>query len=134
MYTEMAAAGAIAQTLEGLHYMHQNGVIHRDIKGANLMVDKTGKVIIGDFGLAKELFAGGEEHSTVGTPHWRESKPSPTHRAPSAPQQSASSGDHPAARAPAHRRARPAPAQWRPRRSRRAAGTPPPTSGRWAAR
>ena len=46
-------------------------MIHRDIKAANLMVDKTGKVVIGDFGLAKELFSGGEEHSTVGTPHWR---------------------------------------------------------------
>ena len=59
------------QTLDGLGYLHQNGVIHRDIKAANLMVDKTGKVVIGDFGLAKELFSGGEEHSTVGTPHWR---------------------------------------------------------------
>ena len=69
--TEAATANLVAQVLEGLHYMHQNGVIHRDVKAANLMVKKTGTVVIGDFGLAKELYAGGEEHSTVGTPHWR---------------------------------------------------------------
>ena len=73
--TEAAVASFVVQVLEGLHYMHQNGVIHRDIKAANLMVDKAGKVVIGDFGLAKELYAGGEEHSTVGTPHWRAFRP-----------------------------------------------------------
>ena len=79
--TEVSAANLVAQVLEGLHYMHQNGVIHRDIKAANLMVDKTGKVVIGDFGLAKELYAGAEQHSTVGTPHWRASPPVlPSHR------------------------------------------------------
>ena len=36
------------------------------------MVDKAGKVTIGDFGLAKEICAGLMEHSSVGTPHWRE--------------------------------------------------------------
>ena len=69
--TEAATANLVAQVLEGLHYMHQNGVIHRDVKAANLMVDKAGTVVIGDFGLANELYAGGEDHSTVGTPHWR---------------------------------------------------------------
>jgi serine/threonine protein kinase len=80
-HTEVTAANLVAQVLEGLHYMHQNGVIHRDIKAANLMADKTGKVVIGDFGLAKELYAGGEQHSTVGTPHWRAFPPVlPSHR------------------------------------------------------
>jgi serine/threonine protein kinase len=80
--TEVTAANFVAQVLAGLHYMHQNGVIHRDVKAANLMVDKAGKVVIGDFGLAKELFAGGEEHSTVGTPHWRAPQRPPPARRP----------------------------------------------------
>jgi len=40
------------QTAEGLHYAHEMGVIHRDVKPANIMLLPTGSVKIMDFGIA----------------------------------------------------------------------------------
>ncbi len=41
------------QAAEALEYAHQMGVVHRDIKPSNLMLDVTGNLWIGDFGLAQ---------------------------------------------------------------------------------
>ncbi|PNF31108.1 hypothetical protein B7P43_G15771 [Cryptotermes secundus] len=44
------------QILEGLSYLHDNRILHRDLKGANLLVDSTGHHLrIGDFGTAAHL-------------------------------------------------------------------------------
>ncbi|GLJ42573.1 hypothetical protein SUGI_0882520 [Cryptomeria japonica] len=45
------------QLLTGLHYCHINKVLHRDIKGANLLIDNHGILKLADFGLARSFGA-----------------------------------------------------------------------------
>ncbi|KQJ91857.2 hypothetical protein BRADI_4g40430v3 [Brachypodium distachyon] len=42
----------VQQLLHGLDHCHKNGVLHRDIKGSNLLIDSNGTLKIADFGLA----------------------------------------------------------------------------------
>lgn len=58
------------QVLEGLVYLHEQGVIHRDIKGANILTNKDGVVKLADFGVATKLAEGEKNLSVVGTPYW----------------------------------------------------------------
>lgn len=45
----------IKQILNGLVFLHKSGVIHRDIKGANILITKHGKVKLADFGVAIKI-------------------------------------------------------------------------------
>ena len=42
-------------SVPGLQYLHSNRVVHRDIKGGNLLVEKDGRVKLADFGMAKQM-------------------------------------------------------------------------------
>lgn len=59
----------MSQVLHGLLYLHEQGVIHRDIKGANILTTKEGLVKLADFGVASRT-TGLREASVVGTPYW----------------------------------------------------------------
>jgi NIMA (never in mitosis gene a)-related kinase len=57
------------QTCLGIQYLHTRKVLHRDLKSTNLFLTKSGKLKIGDLGVAKELKT---NHTTtvVGTPYY----------------------------------------------------------------
>jgi serine/threonine protein kinase len=41
--------------LDGLKYLHLNGIIHRDLKSANVLVDNMGVIKLSDFGASKKI-------------------------------------------------------------------------------
>ena len=67
------AAALLAQVARAVEYAHSKGVIHRDIKPHNIMIDREGKAWVMDFGLAKSLEKGSHitmSGTVVGTPSY----------------------------------------------------------------
>ena len=72
-FSESLIAIYITQVLRGLKYLHEQGVLHRDIKGANILTTKDGTVKLADFGVSMKLSEAGthqEDQAVVGTPYW----------------------------------------------------------------
>ncbi|XP_021728051.1 mitogen-activated protein kinase kinase kinase 3-like [Chenopodium quinoa] len=58
------------QILSGLAYLHSRTTVHRDIKGANILVDPTGEIKLADFGMAKHITSCNSVLSFKGSPYW----------------------------------------------------------------
>lgn len=54
--------------LLGLNYLHEQGVVHRDVKAANVLITEEGDIKLADFGVATKVTS--QHESVVGTPNW----------------------------------------------------------------
>ncbi|KAK8673720.1 hypothetical protein V6N13_112037 [Hibiscus sabdariffa] len=69
-FTEPVIQNYTRQILSGLAYLHGRNTVHRDIKGANILVDPTGEIKLADFGMAKSMTACATMLSFKGSPYW----------------------------------------------------------------
>ncbi|CAG9573016.1 unnamed protein product [Danaus chrysippus] len=69
--TELQIAYMCKETLTGLSYLHSMGKMHRDIKGANILLTECGDVKLADFGVSAQITATiNKRKSFIGTPYW----------------------------------------------------------------
>lgn len=73
--TPEQALAIVPQICDALQFAHGEGVVHRDVKPENILIDRAGNVKIADFGLAKLLDHSQKQflthtHQVMGTPHY----------------------------------------------------------------
>ncbi|XP_041374247.1 myosin-IIIb-like [Gigantopelta aegis] len=68
---EALIAHIMNETLKGLNHLHKNQVMHRDVKGHNILITDKGEIKLVDFGVSGHLERTlGRRKTHVGTPYW----------------------------------------------------------------
>lgn len=65
---ESEMVGYVDPILRGLNYLHEQGVVHRDVKAANVLITEHREIKLADFGVATKVSA--QHFTLVGTPNW----------------------------------------------------------------
>jgi len=69
-FNEVEVATIMEMVLKGLVDIHKKNLIHRDIKGANILLSESGVAKIGDFGVGAHLVNEKNRNSKKGSPYW----------------------------------------------------------------
>ncbi|KAJ7945244.1 Mitogen-activated protein kinase kinase kinase [Quillaja saponaria] len=69
-FSEPVIQNYTRQIISGLAYLHGRNTVHRDIKGANILVDPNGEIKLADFGMAKHITSCSSMLSFKGSPYW----------------------------------------------------------------
>lgn len=69
-FSETTVKFYAAQLVLALGYLHSKGIVHRDLKLENILVDQNGYIRLIDYGLAKMLKEGEKSNSFCGTPEY----------------------------------------------------------------
>lgn len=69
--SEEHIAYILSETAKAVIHLHQNYVIHRDIRGSNILMTKDGQIKLCDFGLSRDTRStGGKRATCIGSPSW----------------------------------------------------------------
>ena len=69
-YTEESCKYILYNVAKALHFMHEKGVLHRDLKSANVLIGGQGEIKICDFGFSRKNRENEERWTKLGTPQF----------------------------------------------------------------